>query len=75
MIRDVAKAIMADDADAIEDAIEAVSEFNKKMPEFGIRSGDLRSAYRAAMKRDLGIRSERDTLLADKYNLPLYKGE
>lgn len=50
-----------------QDAIDAVVEFNKKMPAFAITGSDLRGGFTAMKKGDLMIPGRREFLVEQKY--------
>ena len=53
----------------MEKARETLVTYNKKLPRFAIRGGDIRSALIRKMKEDRGIESRRDQLISSQYGL------
>jgi hypothetical protein len=65
LVQDFVKAYFEDGDTSAQ--MESLLEFNAKMPEFAIGSGDLREGLRAYQKGDLGVDTKRETLLKQRY--------
>ena len=64
----VAEALQGDGD--LDDARQALIDFNRKNPAFVIRGGDIRTAIIRSIKTGLGVPSKREAALNTVYGIP-----
>ncbi len=67
LIRDIVKKLESNDD--LTDEVDAIREFNKKMPVYAVTSGEIRSGYKARARGEAGIPSRREALIKQDFGL------